>query len=196
MMGIRVKRTRLQVYILSSLTISVAIIVFDVKILSCFGLHAQQLPLDAVTAAVIGGPLATGGVGNIIGTLFGVMTNGIIHMLIGISVHAVRKGGYLIGDSVLVSGAGCIGLSTAITLRQFGALGVMIAEPNRERGELARSTGFDVLDPQKDIITQVYAWTHGNGAEFVIPMRRSPTGYRYTSRCGENQRRHRNSCGV
>lgn len=82
MMGVRVKRTRLQVYMLSGITTSIASIVFAIYILSSYGLHAQTLHLDAVSSAVIGGTLTTGGVGNVVGTLFGVMTNGIIQTLI------------------------------------------------------------------------------------------------------------------
>ena len=82
MMGIRIKRTRLQVYMLSGLTTAIASIVFAVYILSSYGLHAQTLHLDAVSSAVIGGTLTTGGVGNVVGTLFGVLTNGIIQTLI------------------------------------------------------------------------------------------------------------------
>lgn len=82
MMGIRVKKTRLLVYILSGLTTAIASVVFAVYILSSYGLHAQTLHLDAVSSAVIGGTLTTGGVGNVFGTLFGVLTNGIIQVLI------------------------------------------------------------------------------------------------------------------
>ena len=82
MMGIRVRRNKMIVYIISSLTASIASIVFGVYILSSYGLHAGTLHLDAVSAAVIGGTLTTGGVGNIIGTLFGVMTTGTIQTII------------------------------------------------------------------------------------------------------------------
>lgn len=82
MMGIRVKRTRMMVYVISGLTSAVASMVFAVYILSSYGLHAQTLHMDAVSSAVIGGTLTTGGVGNVIGTLFGVLTNGIILVLI------------------------------------------------------------------------------------------------------------------
>lgn len=82
MMGIRVKRTRMLVYVISSVTTSIASMVFGVYILSSFGLHAGTLHLDAVSAAVIGGTLTTGGVGSIIGTLFGVMTTGTIQTII------------------------------------------------------------------------------------------------------------------
>lgn len=87
---------------------------------------------------------------------------------IGISVHAARKGGYTPGDSVAVFGAGAIGLSTAITLRAFGAPNVTIIEPVPQRQELARSLDFDVLDTSRDIITQIYDRTEGNGARFVF----------------------------
>lgn len=82
MMGIRVQRTRMLVYTISGVTTAIASIVFAVYILSSYGLHAQTLHLDAVSSAVIGGTLTTGGVGSVIGTLFGVLTNGIIQVLI------------------------------------------------------------------------------------------------------------------
>ena len=86
---------------------------------------------------------------------------------VGISVHATRKGGYQPGCSVLVFGAGAIGLATAITLRACGAYKLVIAEPNPKRAVLARDLGFDVLDPGVDTLKQVYARTDGDGFEFV-----------------------------
>lgn len=85
---------------------------------------------------------------------------------VGISVHVARAGGYRPGDSVAVFGAGSIGLSTALTLREFGAQNLMICEPNPTRAALARTLGFDVLDPE-DPVGQIYARTNGCGAEFV-----------------------------
>lgn len=86
---------------------------------------------------------------------------------VGISVHAARKGEYRPGDSVLVFGAGGIGLSTAITLRSFGAKQMMICEPNPLRCAMAEELGFEVLDSEQDIVNQVYARTGGAGADFV-----------------------------
>lgn len=87
---------------------------------------------------------------------------------VGISVHVARTGGYRSGDSAVVFGAGGIGLSTAITLRSFGAEHLMICEPNAARRELAQSLGFDVLDPEKDVVRQIYDRTDGDGAQFVF----------------------------
>ena len=86
---------------------------------------------------------------------------------IGISVHAARKGGYRPGDSVLVFGAGGIGLSVAITLRSFGAEKLMMCEPNPLRRAMAEDLGFEVLDPESDIIKQVYDRTDGMGDDYV-----------------------------
>lgn len=86
---------------------------------------------------------------------------------VGISVHAARKGGYRPGDRVLVFGAGGIGLSTAITLRSFGAEKLMICEPNPLRRAMAEELGFEVLDPEQDIVEQVYSRTEGMGADYV-----------------------------
>ena len=86
---------------------------------------------------------------------------------VGISVHAARKGGYRPGDSVVVFGAGGIGLSTAITLRNFGAEKLMICEPNPLRSAMAASLGFEVLDSEKGILEQVYERTGGMGADYV-----------------------------
>ena len=44
--------------------------------------QATGMEMDAISSAVIGGTLLTGGVGNVIGTLFGVMINGTISALV------------------------------------------------------------------------------------------------------------------
>ena len=56
--------------------------VFTFYMLSGYGLHAVGLELDAIAAVVIGGTLLTGGVGYVVGTLFGVLILGIIQTLI------------------------------------------------------------------------------------------------------------------
>ncbi|NLA12404.1 MAG: alcohol dehydrogenase catalytic domain-containing protein [Firmicutes bacterium] len=86
---------------------------------------------------------------------------------VGISVHAVRQGGYQPGESVAVFGAGAIGLSTAISLRHFGADKLIISEPNPARQALARELGFDVLDSEKDLLSQIYERTDGEGVQFI-----------------------------
>ena len=50
--------------------------------LSGYSLHAVGIELDAIAAVVIGGTLLRGGVGYVVGTLFGVLILGIIQTLI------------------------------------------------------------------------------------------------------------------
>lgn len=68
---------------------------------------------------------------------------------IAVTVHAIRETGYVPGDSAIVIGAGNIGLSTALTLRKFGATDVIVAEFNPIRAALARELGFEVVNSSK-----------------------------------------------
>ena len=82
LMGIPVEKTKIQVYAIAGLTSGLAGIVFGLYMLASYGLYGESLHLDAISASVIGGALTTGGVGSIIGSLFGAMTYGTIKLLI------------------------------------------------------------------------------------------------------------------
>jgi galactofuranose transport system permease protein len=78
LMGMPVARTKLMVYSLSGFCSSLAGIVFSISLLSGFGGYAKNMNMDAIAAVVIGGTALTGGKGNVIGTLFGVLISGTI----------------------------------------------------------------------------------------------------------------------
>ncbi|RDK03120.1 galactofuranose ABC transporter, permease protein YjfF [Paraburkholderia lacunae] len=82
LMGLPVARTKVAVYALSGLCSALAGVVFTLYVLSGYGLQAQGMELDAIAATVIGGTLLTGGVGYVIGSLFGVGILGTIQTLI------------------------------------------------------------------------------------------------------------------
>ncbi|HEU5296541.1 MAG TPA: galactofuranose ABC transporter, permease protein YjfF [Burkholderiaceae bacterium] len=82
LMGLPVGRTTMLVYTFSGFCSALAGVVFTFYMLSGYGLHAIGLELDAIAAVVIGGTLLTGGVGYVIGTLFGVLILGVIQTLI------------------------------------------------------------------------------------------------------------------
>lgn len=82
LMGLPVARTVVGVYTFSGLCSALAGVVFAFYMLSGYGLHANGLELDAIAAVVIGGTLLSGGVGNLAGTLFGVLILGVIQTLI------------------------------------------------------------------------------------------------------------------
>jgi simple sugar transport system permease protein len=78
LMGLPVARTKIIVYSFSGFCSALAGIVFSISLLSGYGGYVQGMELDAIASVVIGGTMLTGGVGNVIGTLFGVLINGTI----------------------------------------------------------------------------------------------------------------------
>ena len=87
---------------------------------------------------------------------------------IAVVVHAVRETGFIPGDNALVFGAGPIGLSLAIVLRLYGARGLFIAETDAKRLALAKSMGFETVNPTEiDIAEFAASKTGGNGFDRV-----------------------------
>jgi simple sugar transport system permease protein len=82
LMGLPVARTTVLVYATSGLCAALGGVVYTFYMLSGYGLHAVGMELDAIAAVVIGGTLLSGGVGYLAGTLFGVLTLGMIQSLI------------------------------------------------------------------------------------------------------------------
>ncbi len=78
LMGLPVGRTKIIVYSFGGFCSALAGIVWSISLLSGYGGYAPGMELDAIASVVIGGTLLTGGVGNVIGTLFGVLINGTI----------------------------------------------------------------------------------------------------------------------
>lgn len=82
LMGLNVKKTKLLSHILCSFYATVGGLCFCLNTMCGTATQATGMEMDAISSAVIGGTLLTGGVGNVIGTLFGVMINGTISSLV------------------------------------------------------------------------------------------------------------------
>jgi len=82
MMGLNVKKTKMMSHVLSSFLCSIGGILYCLNTMSGSVNQATGLEMDAIASAVIGGTLLTGGVGNVIGSLFGVLINGTITVLV------------------------------------------------------------------------------------------------------------------
>ena len=78
LMGLPVGRTKIMVYALSGFCSALAGIVFSISLLAGYGQFATGMELDAIASVVMGGTLLTGGAGNVVGTLFGVLIEGTI----------------------------------------------------------------------------------------------------------------------
>ena len=82
LMGLDVKKTKLKAYVLSSFLTSIGGICYCLNTMAGTTQQATGLEMDAISSAVIGGTLLTGGVGNVFGSLVGVLINGTISTLV------------------------------------------------------------------------------------------------------------------
>ena len=82
LMGLNVKKTRMFAYVLSSFLCSIGGICYCLNTMAGTTTQATGLEMDAISSAVIGGTLLTGGVGNVLGSFFGVLINGTISSIV------------------------------------------------------------------------------------------------------------------
>ncbi|QHW35001.1 galactitol-1-phosphate 5-dehydrogenase [Paenibacillus rhizovicinus] len=87
-----------------------------------------------------------------------------------VAVHALRQAGIDIGDSVLISGAGPIGLMLAYWSRAWGASRIMLADVDATKLDFANALGFaDTFNPlQGSVGDWAKSLTNGAGADVAI----------------------------
>ena len=74
MLGINVKRTRFLAHLICGLLAGIGGFVYFLHVGSGSASHATGMEMNAIASSIIGGTMLTGGVGNVIGTLFGVLS--------------------------------------------------------------------------------------------------------------------------
>ena len=82
MLGIDVKKTRFIAHLISGLLAGIAGFVFMMHNVSGNATNATAGEMDAIASSIIGGTLLSGGVGNVIGTFFGVMILATIKLIV------------------------------------------------------------------------------------------------------------------
>jgi ribose/xylose/arabinose/galactoside ABC-type transport system permease subunit len=82
MLGVNVRRTKFFAYILCGALAGIGGFVYFMHVGSGSPTHAAGAEMNAIAASIIGGTLLTGGVGNIIGTFFGVLSLGAIKNIV------------------------------------------------------------------------------------------------------------------
>lgn len=87
---------------------------------------------------------------------------------IAVTVHTLRETDFKPGDNALVFGCGTIGLSLALTLRNFGVGKLILAETDAERIKKATELGFEVINTaENDIIKVASDLTGKDGFDHV-----------------------------
>jgi galactofuranose transport system permease protein len=82
LMGVPMRRTTVMIYALGGFYSAVGGVIYAFYTASGYPLAAVGVELDAIAAVVLGGTLLTGGVGLVLGTLFGGLIEGTIQTLI------------------------------------------------------------------------------------------------------------------
>lgn len=82
MLGINVKRTKFMAHLLCGLLAGIGGFVYFLHVGSGSPSHASGAEMNAIASSIIGGTMLTGGVGNIIGTFFGVLSLGTIKNIV------------------------------------------------------------------------------------------------------------------
>ncbi|CQR73477.1 Sorbitol dehydrogenase [Sporomusa ovata DSM 2662] len=88
---------------------------------------------------------------------------------LAVAIHAVRRAPVIIGNTVVVVGAGTIGLGAIMAAKAAGASQIYCIEVAKARKDLALQVGAnEVLDPSKiDVVARIKELTHG-GADVVL----------------------------
>ena len=82
MLGINVKRTRFLSHLICGLLAGICGFVYFMHVGSGAVSHASGMEMNAIASSIIGGTMLTGGVGNIIGTFFGVLSLSTIQIIV------------------------------------------------------------------------------------------------------------------
>lgn len=82
LMGLNVRRTKFIVYIINGILATLGGIAFCLNVTGAFVELARGFEMDAIASTVIGGTPLTGGVGNVFGTLFGVLIKATIETFV------------------------------------------------------------------------------------------------------------------
>jgi 2-desacetyl-2-hydroxyethyl bacteriochlorophyllide A dehydrogenase len=90
---------------------------------------------------------------------------------VAVGVHTVRRSNVKVGDTVVVLGAGPIGLLIALTAKLAGADKIYISDISPYRLGKAEELGFIALNGNKvDIVEEVMGATNGIGADVVFEV--------------------------
>lgn len=89
---------------------------------------------------------------------------------LSVGFHAANQGNVQVGESVLILGAGTIGMTTLLSCKAHGAGQIIVADLIDSKLELAKKMGADiVINSGKDNILEVVnEVTNGDGAEKVF----------------------------
>ncbi len=96
-------------------------------------------------------------------------TEGALLEPLAIGINAALTGGVKLGDTVLISGSGCIGLVTLLAAKAYGASKVIVSDVIPLRLETARKLGAITINSKEENLQErVKELTNGRGVDVVL----------------------------
>lgn len=89
---------------------------------------------------------------------------------LAVGIHAARQGGVTLGSSVIILGAGCIGLVTLMACKAFGATDITVVDVLSKRLKYTEKLGATrVIDASRcDSVKEILNKRDGEGTDFVF----------------------------
>lgn len=102
---------------------------------------------------------------------------------LAVGLHAANQGGVKLGDTVVVFGAGCIGLVSLLAAKANGASKVYVVDIIEKRLDFAKKLGAtEVINAkQEDVIERIKELTNSKGVNVVIETAGSPITVKQTA---------------
>ncbi len=95
-----------------------------------------------------------------------------------VAVHALNRAGIVAGDTVLIFGAGPIGLLVAMWARVCGAGQLLLTDVDGKKLQFAKQLGFeDGFNPSRGDVVRWASATTGRGADIVVEASGSSTAF-------------------
>lgn len=95
---------------------------------------------------------------------------------LSVGFHAANQGDVKVGESVVILGAGCIGLVTLLACKAHGAGNIIVADIVDARLEKAKELGAThvINSKEVDVLEEIARLTDGKGADKVFETAGSP----------------------
>lgn len=89
---------------------------------------------------------------------------------LAVGMHAANQGGAHLGQTAVVTGAGCIGLCTMLSLRAMGVSTIIVVDVLQNRLNKALELGADYVinGKEEDTVARIRELTGGKGADLGI----------------------------
>lgn len=89
---------------------------------------------------------------------------------LSVGMHAAKQGGVTLGSSVVILGAGCIGLTALLAAKAFGALDITVVDVIQKRLDKALELGATrvIHAAEEDAVERIGLLTGGKGVDIVM----------------------------